>query len=160
VFCSSSRHAVTGISAALPASLDRPEWQHANLHAAVRNVVLLDPRDERRAITALLVDRSTLLSVVGSVGTLAEAETRIRTGQAEVVLMEIQMPVAEGLDAVGALRHQFPDLWIVVCSFHADSATRAAARLQGADGYLSKPLQIDDLLTFLADPARLKLACR
>jgi two-component system NarL family response regulator len=151
---------MTGISAALPASLDRPDRQHTDLHPAVRNVVLLDPRAERRAITALLVDRSPLLSVVGSVGTLAEAETRIRTGQPEVVLMEIQMPVPAGLDAVGALRRQFPDLSIVVCSFHDDSATRAAARSQGADGYLSKPLQIDDLLTFVADPDRRKLACR
>jgi DNA-binding NarL/FixJ family response regulator len=151
---------MTDISADLPASLDRPDRQHADLHPAVRHVVLLDPRDERRAITALLVDRSPLLSVVGSVGTLAEAGTRIRTGQAEVVLMEIQMPVAAGLDAVGALRHQFPDLSIVVCSFHDDPATRAAARSQGADDYLSKPLQIDDLLTFVADPDRRKLACR
>ncbi|MEY2432438.1 MAG: two-component system, NarL family, invasion response regulator UvrY [Acidimicrobiaceae bacterium] len=115
-------------------------------------VVIIDPREERRAITNLYVERCGLLTVVGSAGNLGDAQTQIRTERADVALVEIQMPVTQGLDTIGALRDQFPDLRIVVCSFHNDSATREAARLRGADGYLTKPLQTDDLVVLVESP--------
>jgi DNA-binding NarL/FixJ family response regulator len=118
----------------------------------MHRVVVIDPREERRAITNLYVERCRPLTVVGSAGNLGEAQTQIRTEHADVALVEIQMPVTEGLATIGALRDQFPDLRIVVCSFHNDSATREAARQHGADGYLTKPLQTDDLLVLVEAP--------
>jgi DNA-binding NarL/FixJ family response regulator len=113
-------------------------------------IVLIDPRDERRAITCRVVEGCTQLTVVGSVAGLAEAELQIRTERADLALLEIQMPVEQGLEAVAALRQHFPHLRIVVCSFHGDRATREAARLHGADGYLTKPLEVADLLALAA----------
>jgi DNA-binding NarL/FixJ family response regulator len=84
---------------------------------------------------------------------LGEAETQIHAERADVALMEIQMPVAEGLATIGALRGKFPDIRIIVCSFHGDSATREAARLHGADGYLIKPFDVDELLVLVVGPA-------
>lgn len=120
----------------------------------MRRVVLIDPRQERRAITGQLIEGCPRLTVVGLTGSLGEAETQIRAEHADVALVEIQMPVAQGLATIGALRDQFPDLRIVVCSFHNDSATRAAARMHGADGYLTKPLHVEDLLVLVDGPAR------
>jgi DNA-binding NarL/FixJ family response regulator len=108
--------------------------------------VLLDPREERRAVTSLYVERSPLLAVVGLAGSLGEAEVQIRAEPADVVLVEIQMPVAQGLETISGLRRLFPDLRIVVLSFLDDAATREAARVHGADGYLRKPLQVEELL--------------
>ena len=116
--------------------------------------MLIDPREERRAVTKLLVERCLALTVVGLAGSFDEAETQIRAEQADVALVEIQMPVTQGLETIGALREKFPDLRIVVCSFHNDSATREAARTHGADGYLTKPLQVDELLLVVVGPAR------
>jgi DNA-binding NarL/FixJ family response regulator len=114
--------------------------------------VLVDPRQERRAVTSLLVERCQPLTVVGLAGSLAEAEAQIRAEQADIALVEIQMPVTEGLATIGGLREQFPDLRIVVCSFHDELATREAARGRGADGYLTKPLQVEDLVSLVAAP--------
>ena len=110
-------------------------------------VVLLDPRPERRAITGRLVERCSPLSVVGLAGSLGEAETQIAAERADVALVEIQMPVTQGLETIAALRARFPDLRIVVCSFHSDSVTREMARLHGADAYLMKPFDVEDLRT-------------
>ncbi len=101
---------------------------------------------------SMLVDRCPSLTVVGLAGSLSEAETQIRAEQADVALVEIQMPVTDGLATIGALRGQFSDLRIVVCSFHKGSATREAARSHGADGYLVKPLQVAELLALVAQP--------
>jgi DNA-binding NarL/FixJ family response regulator len=126
----------------------------------IGRAVLIDPRPERRAILALLVERSPRLTVVGLAGTLAEAEAQIRTERADVAILEIQMPVEQGLTTIAALRDMFPDLRIAACSFHSDSATREAAMLHGADGYLMKPLQLEALVALvfgaqgLPQPAR------
>jgi len=119
-----------------------------------RRVVVIDPRDERRALTARMVERCPPLNVVGLASNLNEAEPQIRAERADVVILEIQMPVTQGLATISALREQFPDLRIVVCSFHDDAATRESARMRGADGYLTKPIQIDDLLGLIFVPAR------
>ena len=121
--------------------------------ASVGRVVLVDPRPERREIMSLVVERSPHLSVVGVAASGAEAEAQIRAEHADVALVEIQMPVADGLATVGALRAAFPDLRIVVCSFRFDSTTRELARIQGADGYLTKPFRVEELLPLLKAPA-------
>jgi two-component system response regulator CitB len=117
-----------------------------------RRVVLIDPREERRAITNLIIKQCRPLTVVGLAASLGEAETQIRAEHAHAALVEIQMPVTQGLATINALRNQFPDLRIVVCSFHSDSATRDAARTHGADSYLTKPLQVEDLVHVLVGP--------
>jgi DNA-binding NarL/FixJ family response regulator len=117
-----------------------------------RRVLLLDPREERRAITSHLVERSPLLTVVGLAATVDEADALIRSEHADVAIIEIQMPVPEGLAAIGVLRDRFPDLQIVVSSFHFDPATRAAVAALHVAGYLMKPLLIDDLLALIDAP--------
>jgi DNA-binding NarL/FixJ family response regulator len=112
-------------------------------------VVLIDPREERRTLTMRLVDHSPGLTVVGVAGNIGDAAMQIRAEHADAALVEIQMPVTLGLEAITTLRHEFPDLRIVVSSFHNDNATREAARECGADGYLAKPLQVRDLLALV-----------
>jgi DNA-binding NarL/FixJ family response regulator len=114
--------------------------------------VIVDPRPERRAITSLVIERCAALTVVGLAAGLVEAESQVRTERADMVLLEIQLPVPEGLATIAALRERFPRLRIVVCSFHCDAATRDAARANGADGYLSKPLQVGELVKMKPQP--------
>ncbi|HLI56557.1 MAG TPA: response regulator transcription factor [Actinomycetota bacterium] len=118
----------------------------------VRRVVLIDSRPERRAVMGVLVDQCPGLIMVGVAADLDGAATRIREQRADVAIVEIQMPVAEGLATIGALREQFPHLRIVVCSFHDDAATRQAAEVHGADAYLRKPLSARDLFALTVDP--------
>lgn len=101
-----------------------------------------------------LLDGSPLLKVVGEAANLGEAESQIRSEWADSAVMEIQMPIADGLAAITALRDQFPDLRIAVCSFHDDAATKKAARTNGADAYLTKPLTTLDLGALFVDPDR------
>jgi DNA-binding NarL/FixJ family response regulator len=112
--------------------------------ASVR-VVVVDPRAERRAITKLFVDHSPRLTVVGEAATRAEAEELVHAQQASVAVIEIQMPLTEGLDTIAALHDRFPALRIIVCSFRHDAMTREAARQCGADIFLTKPIQYDEL---------------
>jgi DNA-binding NarL/FixJ family response regulator len=59
---------------------------------------------------------------------------------ADAVVLDIQMPIQQGLETIAALRGRFARLAIVVCSFHLDGATQERALAEGADVYLAKPI--------------------
>jgi two-component system response regulator AlgR len=73
-------------------------------------------------------------------GTADEASALLDRDETDVAIVEIQMPVAVGLEAITTLRSHSPGLRIVVCSFHGDAATKAQAAAHGADAYLDKPV--------------------
>lgn len=138
------------MTSALLASVRDSAAQGDAVAQPVRRIVLIDPRPERRAITSMFVERSSALTVVGLATGFADAEALISAEHADAAVIEIQMPVAEGLAAIAALRDRFPGLRIVVCSFRDDAATREAARALGADGYLIKPLEVPALVDLVA----------
>ncbi len=87
--------------------------------------------------------------VVGTADSADAAVSAVDLYGATAVLVEIQLPVSEGLATIHALRAAYPAITIVVCSFHDDSRTRTAAMDAGADAYLVKPLSPRDLKTWL-----------
>lgn len=114
------------------------------------HVLLVDDRPERRELMRHLVASTGLVAEdVAEAPALAEAMAILDRDDQEVVVLEIQLPVSVGLEAIATLRGRSADLRIVVCSFHGEAATKAQALASGADAYLDKPvssLSLQDLL--------------
>jgi CheY-like chemotaxis protein len=109
-------------------------------------VVLIDSRSERRAVMRRVVEQALGVdTVVAQVGSEAEAVAAVERRLADAAVVEIQMPVADGLSVIAALRAVRPSLLIVVCTFHADRHTKEQAAEAGADSYLVKPFSARDL---------------
>ncbi len=70
----------------------------------------------------------------------AEGVQAVREGEFDLVLMDVNMPVMDGLEAVRTLRGEGHALPVVMLSASAGEADRAAGRAAGADGYLAKPV--------------------
>ena len=70
--------------------------------------------------------------------------------EVDAVLMDIQMPVMDGLTAASTLRGRGFDKPIIALTAHAMSGDRARCIEAGCTGYLSKPIDPDDLLTEVA----------
>jgi DNA-binding NarL/FixJ family response regulator len=85
------------------------------------------------------------VSVVGFAENAPSAVETVDRVEADTVVLEIQIPVVQGLAAIAALRSAHPDLRIIVCSFHDDPITKHAALEGGADAYLTKPLSPREL---------------
>jgi len=84
----------------------------------------------------------------------AEAVGAVRQSDFDLVLMDIQMPVMDGIEATGAIRAaQRPDgrrLPIVALTAHAMKGDSDRYRRAGMDDYLSKPMNLDGLRAALA----------
>ena len=117
-------------------------------------VLVIDSYDQRRQLTAHIVEQDRDVTVVGYAdGPVRALEAVARLG-ADAVVLEVQLPVAQGLDTISVLRDDFPALAIIVCSFHGDATTKRAASARGADGYLVKPFSPRDLHASLRSALR------
>ncbi|MGH2652477.1 MAG: response regulator [Actinomycetota bacterium] len=121
-------------------------------------VVLIDTRPERRELVRHLVASTGLADTdIAEAANTAEAVALLDREDRDVVVVEIQMPVSQGLETVAALRSRSSKLRIVVCSFTCDPATKALALANGADAYLDKPVSsvsLKDLLLGYATHTR------
>jgi DNA-binding NarL/FixJ family response regulator len=120
-------------------------------------VVLVDDRPERRNLMRWVVEASHAgATVVGESGDASEAVAMIGQQEADIAIVEVQ-PVDQGLRTIAELRTAYPNLGIVVCSFHFHAETQRLARECGADAYVAKPItpgQLSETLAGLASVPR------
>ena len=115
-------------------------------------VVTVDSRKERRHVMRRLLELCVDQAEIGEADSREAAIELVGRCRPEVVVLEIAMPLHEGLDTITALRLMSPPPRIVVCSFHHDSVTVQAAVDRGADAYLTKPASSAELRAALGVP--------
>ncbi|MEU4393020.1 response regulator transcription factor [Kribbella sp. NPDC023855] len=105
--------------------------------APVRVVVADDQQVVREGLVALLglIDG---IEVVGSAGDGAEALELVAAGAVDVVLMDLRMPVMDGVQATARIAAQYPEVAVLVLTTYADDESIALALRAGARGYLTK----------------------
>ncbi|MGI8809477.1 MAG: response regulator transcription factor [Acidimicrobiales bacterium] len=119
----------------------------AEADAVSVRVVLVDSRPDRRAVMRQVFEHSGVdAAVVGEADGEADAVALVEQHGAELAVVELPMPLRDGLATVAALRHRFPDLAIVVISFNTDVAVKEQALADGADAYLLKPVSAREVV--------------
>ncbi|MBW3615704.1 MAG: response regulator transcription factor [Actinobacteria bacterium] len=82
------------------------------------------------------------------VGEAADGEEAVRLAlelMPDVVLMDISMPVLDGVEATRQLRRQRPATQVVVLTMHADADLVRQALQSGAAGYLTKDCSLEEV---------------
>ena len=85
--------------------------------------------------------------VVGEAADGAEAVRLAGALRPDVVLMDVSMPILDGVEATRQLCRLVPDSHVVMLSMHADGDVIARAIQAGAVGYLVKDCSIDDVVS-------------
>ena len=73
---------------------------------------------------------------------------------ANIVIMDVKMPVMNGIEALGILVQKYPHCKVVLLSGHADMQMAVSAMSKGAFGYLMKPVDFDELFFKIEDAVR------
>ena len=91
----------------------------------------------RQGIAALIADESDM-TLVAQAANGREAIQHFRTHRPDVTLMDLQMPEMNGMDAMIAIRGEFPDARIIVLTTYTGDAQALRALKAGARAYLLK----------------------
>ena len=87
---------------------------------------------------AALIGSEPELTLVAEASNGREAIQQFRAHRPDVTLMDIQMPEMNGLDAIIAIRAEFPDAKIIVLTTYKGDVQILRALKAGAQGYLLK----------------------
>ncbi|WP_035802618.1 response regulator transcription factor [Kitasatospora mediocidica] len=101
-------------------------------------VVIADDQRVTRDGLALLVGLNEGMQVVALAANGEEAVAAALEHRPDVVLMDLSMPVMDGIAATAALAEQLPGTPVLVLSTYADDASIFPALRAGAKGYLTK----------------------
>ena len=99
----------------------------------------------RKGITAILASQPDM-SLVAEASNGREAVEQFRSHRPDITLMDLQMPEINGLDAMIAIRAEFPDARIIMLTTYAGDVQVLRAMKVGARGYLLKTLLDKELL--------------
>jgi DNA-binding NarL/FixJ family response regulator len=91
------------------------------------------------------------MQVVGEAETGRQAVTLIRKLLPAVVVMDIAMPLLNGLEATRQIRKAIPDTKVLILSAHSDDAYIERARAVGASGFLLKQASSHHLATAIRE---------
>ena len=117
-------------------------------------VVIVDDHAVVRSGLVQLVAGADDIEVVGDAADGARAVEVVRAERPDVVLMDLQMPGTDGVDATRALRDEGLDAEVLVLTSYSDRDRILAALDAGAVGYLLKDAEPEDLLAGIRAVAR------
>jgi DNA-binding NarL/FixJ family response regulator len=119
----------------------------------VRVLLVDDQLLFREGLATLLSVRSEV-EVVGEAANGLEALERVATLKPHVVLMDLRMPVLNGVEATRRLRAAHPDVRVVALTTFDDDEDVFEALRAGALGYLLKDVSADKLIEAIRAAAR------
>lgn len=108
-------------------------------------VLLVDDHSVVREGLRMFLGRDPELVVVGEAANGEEALHLTRQLHPDVILMDLLMPVLDGIAATAAIRKEFPETEVIALTSVLESATVIGAVKAGAIGYLLKDTQASEL---------------
>jgi DNA-binding NarL/FixJ family response regulator len=103
----------------------------------IRILVVDDHPVVRQGITVLIGSQSDM-ALVAEASNGREAIQQFRKHRPDITLMDLQMPEMNGLDALAAIRGEFPDAKVIVLTTYTGDVQILRALKSGAQGYLLK----------------------
>lgn len=116
---------------------------------AIRLVIFEDNEVLRHSLETLL-DGTEEYEVVGAYANVLDVEAVIKTDSPDVVILDIDMPVMDGISAIPAIKEIRPEASVVMYTQFEDDEKLFSSLCAGADGYVLKrtsPLKLFEAIS-------------
>ena len=127
--------------------LSTPNPKHSSPltpHSPIRVLLVDDHAMIREGLKAVLLDYPGF-EIVGEAANGAEAVSLTRSLQPEVVIMDVTMPVMDGIEATRAITQGFPGVTVIGLTVHSAAQVKTAMMEAGASTVLTKEAAVDEL---------------
>jgi two-component system NarL family response regulator len=145
-----------------------PPAESATSPATKTRVLVVDDHALFRTGVANIINQEPDLEVIAEAGDGAEAVEAFTRYRPDVTLLDLRMPVMEGVEAVRQIREMDPQARVIVLTTYDTDDEISQALKAGAKAYVLKDIAADDLVgcirtvlagkTYLAPAAAAKLA--
>ena len=109
-------------------------------------ILTVDDHPLIRAGLAAFLKTESDVEVIGEAGNGEEAIERYRELRPDILMMDLSMPVMDGLSATRAIVDEFPDARIIVLTTYGGDEDIHRALEAGARGYLVKDMLADEVM--------------
>ena len=111
----------------------------------IRIVVVDDSPLYRRTVCNIL-EKQPNMQVVAEAGDGLYAIQAVKTHKPDVVIMDVTLPILNGIDATRKIKFEFPKVRVIVLSIHDVESISAAAHGAGASWCLNKDCSPTELI--------------
>jgi DNA-binding NarL/FixJ family response regulator len=117
-------------------------------------ILLADDHNVLRQGIAQALESQLDMQVVAQAKTGTEAITLARVHKPMVALLDIQMPEADGIEVTAKLKEEMPEIGIIILTMFKQDNYIFEAIKAGANGYLLKEVELDEMLDAIRRVAR------
>lgn len=114
-------------------------------------ILLADDHHIVRAGVRQLLESATDLQVIAEAGDGEEAQVLIQKHKPDVAVLDIQMPKASGIEVTRWVRAHLPEVGVLILTAYNDDPYVMAVLQAGANGYVLKTGQADELIQAVRD---------
>ncbi|MEO6981369.1 MAG: response regulator transcription factor [Mucilaginibacter sp.] len=118
------------------------------MNTKIRTVIIEDDTILREGY-ALLIDKTSGFEVVNSYYSYDEAAINISTDMPDVILLDVQLPGTNGIDAIPEIKRTLPGCQVVILSVYEFEDLIIKAYANGASGYLTKDTPLINIIDTL-----------
>ncbi|MCX7903854.1 MAG: response regulator [Caloramator sp.] len=109
-------------------------------------ILIADDIKETREVIRKILDMEDTFQVVGEAQDGAEVLKLIPKVKPDVILMDINMPIINGLEATERITREYPNIIVIIMSVQGESEYLRKAMFYGAKEYIIKPFNFEQLI--------------
>ncbi len=111
------------------------------------NVIIIDDQDIMRQGLAMILGNDESIQIVGQGVNGQEAVSLCRMQDVDVVLMDIRMPIMNGVEATKIIKESYPEIKVLILTTFNDDDFIFGSLKNGASGYLLKDASPDEIIS-------------
>jgi len=115
----------------------------------ILRVIIFDDNKNVRESVAMLLSTTENMQLVAAFESCKNMLQQIELSKPDVILMDIEMPMLNGIDAVKELRSKFPNLPVLMLTGFEDDEKVFASLCAGANGYVLKNASMESLIQYI-----------